>query len=102
MAKAKKPKSTSTHPTIGQNIRYFRELRELTLRQLAEKTDFSFGLIARWERREADPDYGQTVALARALVVPVRWLWDPEPQEPVTTARSHDGIVRVKKVHEPS
>lgn len=68
-----------THPTIGGKIRALREAKELTTRALGELVGYSASQISKWERGGADPDWEQTCRLAKALGVPPRLLWDPDP-----------------------
>jgi transcriptional regulator with XRE-family HTH domain len=79
----------SSHPTLGPNLRRFREEKGLNLRQLGAVTGFPFSLISRWERRMADPDYGQTLKLALALGIPPDWLWNVSqmPAPPAETVQ---------------
>lgn len=69
----------SSHPTIGEKIRHFREQRGWTLSELGERSGINFRLISTWERREADPDFAQTSRLAKALRVSVERLWNAKP-----------------------
>jgi len=80
---------TSTHPSIGPKIRYHRKQRGWSLRELEDRAGFPFSLISRWERRLADPDFGQSSKIAEAFGIPVEWLWDlsPAPKDPPQRAR---------------
>jgi transcriptional regulator with XRE-family HTH domain len=76
----RKPKSTSTHPTIGPKIEWHRRHRlGWTLRELSRRSGVTYTLIGRWERQDADPDFGQASKLAHALGISVETLWDTSP-----------------------
>jgi len=52
---------------VGDQIRKFRESRELTLQQLAEKTGFSAALLSQIENRMVSPSLGTLVKIANAF-----------------------------------
>ncbi len=70
---------TEIHPHTGPKILFYRELRGLTLRELAKRSGVNHGLIGNYERRDTAPQYGNCLKLAKALGVSVSVLWDLTP-----------------------
>lgn len=61
---------------LGQRIRRLRRQRDLTLQQLGEETGLSPSMISLVERGRTSPSIGSLVAVASALRVPLKALFD--------------------------
>lgn len=57
--------------TLGTQIRSFRELRNMTIKQLADQTGLSSALISQVERDLANPSISSLKEIANALEVPL-------------------------------
>lgn len=73
------------HPTIGPKIRWYRQARGCSVRELGRRSGVPFSLISRYERAAANPTYANALRLAKALGVGIDTLWDhtPAPAFPV-------------------
>jgi DNA-binding XRE family transcriptional regulator len=75
------------HPTFGRKLRWFRELRGLTQKELGAKVGQGRDWIAKLEGAKENPSYPTAVELAAILNVSVSWLLDysdppPSPLPP--------------------
>ncbi len=64
------------HPYTGKNIRYYREQKGWSLRELNERSGVTYTLIGKYERGESEIPYAQARKLADALAIPVQLIWD--------------------------
>ena len=67
------------HPFLGPKLRYHREQRQLSLRDLSELSGVSYTLIGKVERLETNLSYQNTIKVAKALGIPINVLWDHYP-----------------------
>lgn len=67
---------SEVHPYLGPKLKYHREARGLSLRQLSKLSGVSFTLIGKVERLETNLSYQNTLKIAKALGIPVHVLWD--------------------------
>lgn len=82
------------HPYQGPNLRHYRELQGLSLRELAERTGIAYTTIGNYERGTTEISYDAALKLSESLGIPVQMIWDhidasraqrrPEPQETAT------------------
>lgn len=84
------PDTAAVPPGIGKRIRAIRQLRELSIRQLADRAEVSTGLISQVERGINDPSLQTARAIAKALQTPLFDLF----QEP---DRSEVAVVRAER-----
>jgi len=70
------------HPTLGKKLRWYRRRAGLSQRDLERLSRIPFSQISAWERGKTTPNYARTAALAKALGVPIEWLWDHTPAPP--------------------
>lgn len=61
------PDAEASEVRVGDRIRRFRELRGLSLQQLAERTGFSAALVSQIENRMMSPSLGALVKIANAF-----------------------------------
>lgn len=66
--------------TIGQRIRAWRELRDLTERQLAEEIGVTPPAIYQWERHGKSPTLANLEEIARALRISMAQFYGPIPR----------------------
>lgn len=64
------------HPYTGPKIRFYRELRGLTLRQLGKLSGVHYRTIDGYELRHTTPNYEKVGRIAAALGVTLELLWD--------------------------
>lgn len=68
--------------SIGQRIRWARDLTGLTQAQLAERAGFgSKMMVSHWETDRHVPTVASLVAIARVLRVSIDWLVEAEGQQ---------------------
>ena len=67
------------HPTFGGKLHWWRRDRKKSLRGLALEAGCSWGLISHLEKQRTNPSYPTACKLAKALGVPVEYLWDHTP-----------------------
>ena len=68
---------------IGDRIRELRNKRNLTLRELAEKTSMSLGFLSDCENNKSNPSIGTCKVIAEVLNVPVSRLLGEMPEDSV-------------------
>jgi mannose-6-phosphate isomerase-like protein (cupin superfamily) len=78
---------------VGAKVRQLREMREMTLDQLAEQSQCHIDLLQRIEAGELVPSLAPLMNIARALGLRLGTLLDDEP---------HDGPLLVKSGQSPS
>lgn len=64
------------NPYTGPNLRRWRKARGLSLRALSELADVTYSSIGQYERGDAEMPYANALKLAKALGIPVAYLWD--------------------------
>ncbi len=67
------------HPTFGGKLKHWRQDRGLSLRDLEDLSGVSYGMIGQLERGVTNPSYETASRLAKALRIPVQYLWDLAP-----------------------
>ncbi|MFC7705524.1 helix-turn-helix domain-containing protein [Plastorhodobacter daqingensis] len=76
---------------IGPRLRSRRKVRNLSLREVAERAEVSIGLLSQIERGLSMPSVRSLGAICRALEMPVGWLFDGPteagPREPLVVRR---------------
>ena len=63
-------------PPIGPRLREARRSKNLTLSELAERSDLTKGFLSQVERDMTSPSVGTLLRLCRALDLPVGHLFD--------------------------
>lgn len=76
---------------VGQQIRDLRRSRRMSLKDLAERSGLSIGLLSQLERGTSSPSLRSLQALSKALKVPARWFFNDGIVAP---AHERDVIVR--------
>ena len=71
------------HPYTGPNLRYYRNQRRLSLRELEALTGIAYTAIGKYERGESEMPYQNACKLAKALGIPVQLIWDHIPASAV-------------------
>ena len=66
---------------LGRRVKYLRRLQNLTQAQLAEKVDLSVNYISQIETGIASPTLKTLSALAKALDVEIKELFDFNPRK---------------------
>lgn len=64
------------HPFQGPNLRHYRELQGLSMRDLAERVGRSASTIGNWERGDTELQYEDAIKIAESLGIPVQMIWD--------------------------
>lgn len=73
--------------SVGARVKSFRETKELSLQDVAQRTGFSETLIAQIETGEILPPLGDLVKLARALEMKMGYLLAQGESKPYTVVR---------------
>lgn len=60
-------------PSVGPQVRYWRQSRGLTLAQVAERSGLNLGYLSQIENEKASPSLDTLAALGAALEVPITW-----------------------------
>ncbi|MBU1534506.1 response regulator [Myxococcota bacterium] len=68
-------KESELHKVIGENIRNERKARNLTLKQLARRTQLSISLLSQIERGESSPSISSLYKISNALSVSIASLF---------------------------
>ncbi|QPA29858.1 cupin domain-containing protein (plasmid) [Brucella anthropi] len=89
---ARKPNKASAY--IGRQIRLRRQVRGMSLKDVASRAQLSIGLISQVERGLTAPSVQSMMAICEALEMPVRWLFDT-PANP--DAEENEIVVRHSK-----
>lgn len=63
---------------IGQKLRHRRKVRQLSLREVAQKATVSIALLSQIERGLSAPSLRSLNQICAALEMPIRWLFDDE------------------------
>lgn len=63
---------------LGNNIRFFREKKGYTLKQLAESSGLSIGFISQVERAQTEPSIASLKKISMALDIKMRDLFDQD------------------------
>jgi transcriptional regulator with XRE-family HTH domain len=75
--------------TIGDNIKYYREISNLTQVQLAEHLGVSKGLISQYENSASTPPVEKIISMAKIFGVTVDALVNPQtPGESINTKQT--------------
>lgn len=64
------------NPHQGPNLRHWRQARKLSLRALAAQAGVLYSSIGQYERGDAEMPYENALKLAKALGIPVAYIWD--------------------------
>ncbi len=76
-------------PQVGRQVRHWRQERELTLAQVAERSGLNVGYLSQIENDKASPSLESLAAIGDALEVPINWfLLDTE--RPMRIVRASD------------
>ena len=67
---------TQLHITIGHNVRIFRKLKNLTLKQLARRTGLSVSLLSQVERAESSASVSTLLKISHALDIKITKLFE--------------------------
>ena len=70
---------------MGKRIRDLRKKKNMSLKELAQRTDLSIGYLSQIERNLLTPSLGSLVKISQALKIPVLWLFleEPLPSNPI-------------------
>lgn len=90
VAEANKDK-TAFRKALGKNIKKYRKDRDLTLRDLAKKIDYTPGYIGLIEQGKSTPNTYILAQLAKALEVPISTLYGEEKM--VNSVEKNDPIL---------
>jgi transcriptional regulator with XRE-family HTH domain len=82
--------------SLGRRVRSLREMRTLSLRQLADRAGVSESFLSQVERGVANPSVASLRRLADALDTSVGSLFEPSSEDEGRVTRSHD---RPRLVH---
>ena len=80
---------------LGEKIRQWRKLRELTQEQLGEKAGISYKFIGEVERGTVNPSLDSLIGISQALDVNVKELFPREND--LVTEFSHEELKTIKK-----
>ncbi len=69
-------------PEVGAEARRWRQTRGLTLAQVGERSGLNIGYLSQIENGKAVPSLDALAAMARALEVPIAWLFLESAPEP--------------------
>jgi transcriptional regulator with XRE-family HTH domain len=84
---ADRPNTEALMGTVGLQLRALRKMRDLTLEELARRSQVSVGLISQIERGRGNPSFNTLVQMAHALEVPIgRLFHTAEETSPVVRA----------------
>lgn len=72
--------SIAENQFLGFRIRTLRKSKQITLAQLAEKSDLSIGYISQLERGLAQPSINALINIAQQLDVTVQWFFSSSAQ----------------------
>lgn len=78
------PKKPKKKLFPGKKLQALRESKEMTQKQLADKSGHIQQTIDRWERGIADPRWADVIDLAKALEVDVGYFLPDPPEAPDT------------------
>lgn len=67
--------AAGARPDIGREVRRWRQTRALTLAQVGERSGLNVGYLSQIENGKAVPSLDALYAIARAIDVPVAWLF---------------------------
>lgn len=81
---------------VGRNIRKFRENKQMTQEDVAEKLNVSRQAVSNWETEKTQPDIESLQKLAQVLEVSVEELIYGTKRE-LTTVVNHNTVKNVKK-----
>jgi XRE family transcriptional regulator, regulator of sulfur utilization len=76
--------------TVGNSLRFLREQRGISLRALAERTDFSASFLSQIENGQCSPSISSMEKIANALGVTLGQFFLSADQEAVTITRASD------------
>lgn len=77
------------HPTLGAKLRYWRDHRGLTLRELHELSGVAWNTICAYELGKINASFQQVQKLAKALGISPDTLWDLSPPPETAPPESH-------------
>lgn len=80
---------------IGENVKYYRNQRGLTLRKLASKTEYTAGYIGLLENGEESPSSFVIEVLAKSLNIPVSYLFEDRKK---VDFKTNDPILYSEKI----
>lgn len=64
------------HPTLGRNLRWYRDQRGITGPELAHRAQISKGFLSDLEQGKANVGYEVACRIAAALGIHVSLIWD--------------------------
>ena len=82
MAVDVEPDDTSQTAMVGRQIRELRELKRMTLRDVAELTGRSIGQLSQIERGNSEPTLRMMSDIAKALGVQIGWFFTNQQEVP--------------------
>lgn len=100
------PQLSADYDRIGERLRLRRKVKSLSLKQVADKSGLSVGMISQVERGLAVPSIKSMRAICDALEMPVIWLFEGPQDQPAEDAdivvragarrelSYHDGVLR--------
>ena len=81
-APEEEPEGTSQTAMVGRQIRELRELKRMTLRDVAELTGRSIGQLSQIERGNSEPTLRMMSDIAKALGVQIGWFFSNQEDVP--------------------
>jgi XRE family transcriptional regulator, regulator of sulfur utilization len=76
--------------TLGNSLRYLREQKAMSLRALAERTDFSASFLSQIENGQCSPSISSMEKIANALGVTLGQFFLSANQQPVNVVRASE------------
>jgi transcriptional regulator with XRE-family HTH domain len=76
--------------TLGNSLRYLREQQGISLRALAERTDFSASFLSQIENGQCSPSISSMEKISNALGVSLGQFFLSANQQPATVVRASD------------
>ena len=73
MANTSGPTQERRCPAVGPQVRHWRQVRGLTLAQVAERSGLNVGYLSQIENDKASPSLDSLAAVGMALEVPITW-----------------------------
>ena len=81
---------TSVEMKVGERIRELREMKGLSLREMADLTGFSTALLSQMENHLISPSLGTLIKISRALEVHLGYFFGEGPGEPSAIVRKDE------------
>jgi transcriptional regulator with XRE-family HTH domain len=80
---------STSHQPVGHSLRRWRQLRELTLKELADRVGCSESMLSKIEKMRVNPSLKLLRKLAEALAVNIGALFPGDSHEAVVSRRGH-------------